>query len=246
MPIFVLTIIVQIALVVHVMKTGRNTMWIWAIVMLPAIGSVAYFIVEVLPSLMQTRTGWQAKKSLGKLINPDRDFKAASNNFEVVDTVENTSRLAAEYLEKGEFADAKALYEKCLTGLYDNDPDLLYARAQAEYGLEHYSDVKQTLDTLIKENPSYKNVDAHLLYAKTLVKLGENDPALKELEVLNETYPGPEATYRYAMLLKELGKPQQTQELLEGILKTAKLSDKHYRARYKSWINLAKSELDTI
>jgi hypothetical protein len=246
MPIFILTIIVQIALVVHVMKTGRNTMWIWAIVMLPAIGAIAYFFVEILPSLMQTRTGWQAKKGLEKLVNPNRDFKQASNNFEVVDTVENSSRLAAEYLEKGEYAEAKALYDKCLTGLYENDPDLLYARAQAEYGLEQYAETKHTLDTLIKENPQYKNVDAHLLYAKTLVKLGNNDLALKELEVLNETYPGPEATYRYAMLLKELGKTQQTQELLEGIMKTAKLSDKHYRARYKSWINLAKSELDSV
>ena len=66
MPIFILTIIVQIALVVHVIKTGRNTMWIWAIVMLPAIGSVAYFIIEILPTLMQTRAGWKAKKNLGK------------------------------------------------------------------------------------------------------------------------------------------------------------------------------------
>ncbi|MGB1311452.1 MAG: tetratricopeptide repeat protein [Leucothrix sp.] len=243
MPFIVLSVIVQIAFILHILKTGRNTTWIWVVMMLPAAGAAAYFIMEILPDLSQSRTGVKAQKGLGKLINPNKDFNHATNNYTIVDTVENSTKLAAEYLNKGLFAEAKVLYEKCLTGIHENDPDMMYGLAQAEYGLEDYAQTRQVLDDLIKHNPSYKNVDAHLLFAKCLVNLNETDAALKEFKALNEYYPGPEATYRYAMLLQSLGQDSQAEQLLEKILQNAKLADKHYRARYKPWINKAKQAL---
>ena len=245
MPFFALSIIVQIAFVIHILKTGRNTTWIWVVMMLPAAGAAAYFFIEILPDLLGTRTGWKAKKAVNDLISPNRDLNRANNDFEMADTVGTSSRLAAEYLVKEQYQEAKELYNKCLSGLYEDDPNFLYGRAQAEYGLEEYSAVKQTLDDLIRLNPSFKNVDAHLLYAKNLVKLASTQEALKEFEVLDETYPGPEASYRYAMILKDLDRESEAQALFEKILKNAQLSDKHYRERYKAWIKLAKeAQLD--
>lgn len=243
MPFFIISIIVQIAFVVHILKTGRNTTWIWIVMMLPAAGAAAYFLIEMLPDLMGTRTGWQARKKVNELISPNRDLNRANDNYEIADTVENSTRFAAEHLSKDQFAEAKELYDKCLSGIHEDDPHLFYGRAQAEYGLKQYESVKQTLDDLIRLNPDFKNVDAHLLYAKNLQKLGETDKALEELEVLNETYPGPEATYRYAMMLDGLERGHESKALLERILKNAQLADKHYRQRYKSWIKLAKDAL---
>ncbi len=243
MPLFVLSAIIQIAFIIHIIKTGRNTMWIWVVMMLPMLGAAAYFFMEIFPELSKSRTGVKATKGLGKIINPDKDFKDATNNFTVVDTVENSSKLAAEYLTKDMFEEAKELYEKCLTGVHEDDPDLMYGLAQSEYGLENYARTKEVLDNLIRDNPTYKNVDAHLLYARCLVKLEETDAALKEFSALDEYFPGPEATYRYAMLLQTLDKDEQAEALLEKILQDAKLSDKHYRSRYKLWINKAKQEL---
>ena len=243
MPLVVLSVIIQIAFIIHILKTGRNTTWIWVVMMLPAAGAAAYFFMELLPELSKTRGGINAQKSLKKIINPNKDFKNATNNFTVIDTVENSSKLAAEYLNKDMFAEAKELYKKCLTGIHEDDPDFMYGLAQSDYGLENHAEAKQTLDTLIKENPTYKNVDAHLLYAKCLVKLNETEAALKELAALDTYYPGPEGTYRYALLLRTLGKEGQAEELLERILQDAKLSDKHYRARYKSWISKTKQAL---
>ena len=213
--------------------------------MLPAAGAAAYFFIEILPGLMGTRTGWQAKKAVNDLISPNRDLKRASNDFAMAETVENSSRLAAEHLAKEQYQEAKTLYGKCLSGIHEDDPHLLFGRAQAEYGLKEYSQVKQTLDDLIRLNPSFKNVDAHLLYAKTLLNLGETDLALKEFEVLDETFPGPEGSYRYAMILKEQGQPDKAKALFEKILKNAQLSDKHYRSRYKAWIKLTKEALQS-
>ena len=243
MPFLVLSVIVQVAFVVHILKTGRNTTWIWVVMMLPAAGAAAYFFIEILPDLLGTRTGWKAKKAVNDLISPNRDLNRASNDFEMADTVGTSSRLAEEHLAKEQYQDAKDLYSKCLSGLYEDDPNFLYGRAQAEYGLEEYADVKQTLDDLIRLNPNFKNVDAHLLYAKNLLKLGSTQEALKEFEVLDETFPGPEATYRYAMILKDQDQPDKAKALFEKVLKNAQLSDKHYRSRYKAWIKLAKEAL---
>jgi len=245
MPIFILSIAIQIGLVIHVIKTGRHNMWIWAIMGIPVIGAGAYIIVEILPILLGTRAGWQARKKFNTVINPNRDLKQASNDFEMVDTVENSARLAAEHLAKEQFEEARALYDKCLSGIHEDDPHLLFGRAQAEFGLEQHGQVRRTLDDLIRLNPSFKNVDAHLLYAKNLVELSEAELAMKEFKVLNETFPGPEASYRYAMLLKDQGQAEQAAPIFDEILKKAKLSDKHYRARYKHWLGLTKAELKT-
>ena len=47
----ILSIAVQAALIVHVIKTGRNMLWILAIALLPLVGSIVYVVVEVLPEL---------------------------------------------------------------------------------------------------------------------------------------------------------------------------------------------------
>ena len=47
----ILSIAIQAALIVHAIKTGRNTLWIWAIALLPPLGPIAYVAVELLPEL---------------------------------------------------------------------------------------------------------------------------------------------------------------------------------------------------
>ncbi|OIO72489.1 MAG: hypothetical protein CO186_03685 [Zetaproteobacteria bacterium CG_4_9_14_3_um_filter_49_83] len=51
MPLIVLSVLLQVAFIVHIAKTGRSTYWIWIVLMLPLAGSIAYFIVELLPEL---------------------------------------------------------------------------------------------------------------------------------------------------------------------------------------------------
>lgn len=51
----ILSIAVQAGLIVHVIKTGRNSLWIWAIALLPPAGPVAYVVVELLPEMFGGR-----------------------------------------------------------------------------------------------------------------------------------------------------------------------------------------------
>jgi hypothetical protein len=49
----------------------------------------------------------------------------------------------------GNFAEAIEHYEKALTGLYEDDPDLLLGLAQAQFANADYEKSKQTLEGLI-------------------------------------------------------------------------------------------------
>ncbi|NOQ35237.1 MAG: hypothetical protein GQ569_05000 [Methylococcaceae bacterium] len=242
MPAFIISVLIQIALVVHITKTGRNTTWVYIVVFLPLAGSIAYFLVELLPELMNSRSGREVRQNIEEKVNPDKALKIASHNYSILESVENANKLAAACLDKDMFDEAKLLYEKSLKGIHENDPYLMYGLARAEFGLENYSVVKRLLDELIEKNPDFKNAEAHLLYARTLEALGDVELALQEYKSLDGYYSGAEASYRYAMLLKAQGNYEQTMVVLEKILHTAKTSGKHYNSLHKKWITLVKYE----
>ena len=68
----VATIALQVALVIHIIRTGRNQLWLWAVILLPVAGSIAYFIVEVLPGLMGSRTVRTAHANVIAKLDPER------------------------------------------------------------------------------------------------------------------------------------------------------------------------------
>lgn len=242
MPFFLLSLVLQVCLVLHVVKTGRNTTWLWIVILLPLAGSIAYLVVEVLPDFLGGRMGRSASRKVGALINPNKDLNEALKNYEISSSTENAIRLAQAYLEKGMHAEAKQLFEKSLTGLHKIDPNFMFGLARAQFGLGEFENCKQTLDELIKLNPDYKNEEAHLLYARTLETLERFEEATHEYETLCKYFTGPEAKYRFALMCKQLGKIEQAQKLLADILFLARTSGNHYNILHKEWIQLAKTE----
>ncbi|CAA6819513.1 MAG: Unknown protein [uncultured Thiotrichaceae bacterium] len=243
MPLFILSLIIQVLLVLHVVKTGRSQTWLYIIMLLPLAGSIAYLIIEMLPELLGSRRGKKVQRKVEDIISPDKDLSQAIDAFEDADTVQGKTRLATELLKNRKYQEAQQLYKESLAGLYEHDPDIMSGLAQSEYGLGHYPASKALLEDLIVKNPDYKNADSHLLYAKTLVKLNDSDAALEELSALHTYYPGPEASYRYARLLINLGRRDEAMPLLQKLQKVATKSTKDYKSRYKKWIDLVNEEV---
>jgi hypothetical protein len=241
-PIFIISIIVQVLLVLHVVKTGRNTTWIWIVVMLPIAGSIVYFLVEVLPGITGSPTGRRTKRKITEIINPDKDINHAASNYSITDTVENSIKLAEECINNGMYEEAKQLYKKCLSGVHEHDPDIMYGLAKSEFGLSNFDTVKSILNDLIEFNPEYKNQEAHLLYARSLEKLNDTKEAIEEYEILDSYYSGPEPTCRLAILLKKQGQSEKANELLKKIIHKSKISGGHYNRLHKKWVILAKKE----
>ena len=240
MPIVIVSVIVQLALIVHALKTGRNTTWVFILLFAPLIGSAAYVIVELLPEWTSSRGARSARRNLVRVINPNRDVQAASNNLAVADTVQNAMALASEFLRKEKFAEAKELYQRSLRGIHEDDPALLFGLAQAQFGLGEFAGVVRSLDQLKEKNPSHTSPEGHLLYARALENLGRSAEAIEEYESLCNYYPGPEPTCRLGMMLKASGEKDRADQLFKRIVAESKTAGRHYNTIHKEWVAIAK------
>lgn len=243
MPLLILSVLIQVAFIIHIVKTGRNTTWIWIVVMLPLAGAIAYLVLEVLPDASNSRTGRTARRKVTSVINPHRDLRSAANRFAVSDSVENSMALAEECLRKGLHEEARELYGKCLTGIHADDPALMFGLARADFALGNYGDVRATLDRLIEHNPDYRNQDAHLLYARTLEAVGADAEALHEYEVLHGYYSGPDASFHFARFLLGRQEPEKARAIFTSILETARRAGSHYQSVHKETLRQVKLAL---
>ena len=241
--IFILTLAIQAGLIVHVIKTGRNSLWVWAIALLPLAGSLAYVVVEILPTLFGSRTAQRTKAGLSRMIDPDRDLREATAAVEVSGNVDARRRLGEELYERGQYTEAIRAYSQGLTGIFEFDPTLLLGLAQAQFAASEYAAARATLERLIQHNPDFKSAEGHLLYARSLEALGALDEAEHEYAAVAPGFPGAEARLRYALLLKSRGKLDDARRILQDLLDGARLAPGHYRKAQAEWLERARREV---
>jgi hypothetical protein len=242
MPYFLLSLLVQMLLIVHVIKTGRNTIWIWVLALLPGAGTLAYVIVEILPELFGSRFARSTARGMRRAIDPNRELRDASARAAVTDSVEAKRALGAELVRRGEYATAVQTYRSGLRGLYEFDPTLLLGLAEAQFASGDPSGARLSLDDLIAHNPEFKSPDGHLLYARALEAEGNHDKAEAEYRAVAGYYPGAEAKVRLAQFLKRAGKATEAAAVLDDVLRTAQLAPRHVRRAQAEWIALARQE----
>jgi hypothetical protein len=240
---FILSIAVQAGLIVHVIKTGRNTLWIWAIALLPAAGPLAYIAVEILPELVGGRTARRARTGMQRIVDPNRDLRRAAAEVAISGNVDARRRLAEELFERGQYAEAIEVYQAGLKGIFEHDPTLLLGLARAQFANGDFTAARASLERLIEHNRDFKSADGHLLYARTLEAQNALDEAEHEYAAVAPGYPGAEARVRYAMLLKRRSKLEEARRILQDLLDSAKLGPPHYRRAQAEWLDRARREL---
>jgi hypothetical protein len=239
----ILSLAVQAGLIVHVIKTGRNFLWIWAIALLPAAGPIAYIAVEILPEFFGGRTARRAKSGVQRMLDPNRNLRRASAEVEISGNVDARRRLADELADRGQFDAAIEAYEGGLKGVFEHDPTLLLGLARAEFAKSDFDAARASLERMMQNNPDFNSADAQLLYARTLEALDSLDEAERVYAAVAPAYPGAEARLRYARLLKRRGKTEEGRGVLQDLLDGARLGPAHYRRAQAEWLELARREL---
>ncbi|WP_293706299.1 tetratricopeptide repeat protein [Stenotrophomonas sp. UBA7606] len=242
-PIILLSLLLQIACCVHVVRTGRPLYWIFIILVFSYLAVLIYFIAEVLPGLRNNPAARRGLRQVRDQIDPQRRKREADQRLRVSDTVDNRRHLGDEHLARGEYAEAAAQFESAMRGIHREDPELMLGLAKAQYGLGQAAKAKQTLDALIAANPSFRSHEGHLLYARTVEDSGDIDAALHEYDALVGGYPGEEARLRYALLLKRKGRDGDAVVQLRNILDRAETSPRYYQQAQRAWIDAARKEL---
>ena len=235
----ILSVLVQAGLVVHVIKTGRNQIWIWALILLPLAGPVAYVAVEILPDLFRSRTAQRTARGLKKAMDPTADLRRYEGETQVAGNVASRQRYAEELVRHERYEEAIAQYTQALSGLYEHDPNLMLGLAQAQFSKGAAHAARTTLDALIASNPDFRSPAGHLLYARALEAEGNADKALEEYSVVAPAYPGAEAAVRYAQLLQAQGRKAEAQKVARELLDQARISPAHYRRAQREWLAAA-------
>jgi hypothetical protein len=244
MPLLVvLSLTLQIACAVHVVRTGRQYYWIWIILATSFLGVVIYLIAEVLPELRHDPRSRKAARRVLHTFDPERQRRHIKQRLEIADTIENRHALAEECMRLGDYSNAVVLYQSILKGVYSTDAGFLLGLAQAQANVQDFSGARTTLDTLFAANPLFRSSDADLLRARVLEAQGEHAAALTQYQTLAMSYPGEEARYRYAALLKQNGRFSDARNVLRDMLTRAKHAPRYYRKKEKNWLDQAGRDL---
>ena len=238
---FIVSLLIQAGFIIHVIKTGRNQLWIWVLVIpgLAFAGILAYIVVEILPELFGSRAARRTARGFRKAIDPGADLRRYENEARVAGNVASRQRYAEELVRHGRYDEGIAQYREALTGLYEHDPHLMLGLAQAQFGKGDAAGARATLDELIRLNPEFRSPVGHLLYARALEAEGNVPKAMEEYRVLATSYPGAEAAVRYAQLLQAQGERAEAQRVARELLEQARIAPGHYRRAQRTWLEAA-------
>ncbi len=127
-------LIIAVGLAVHAMKTGRSPWWLFILLLLPFIGSLAYVAIELVPAMFGTRGARQVRSEIGTMLDPDKEWRERVAQAELVDSVDAKRARAEECENRGQWQEAIRLYKAAATGIFADDPAVLLGLARAELG----------------------------------------------------------------------------------------------------------------
>jgi hypothetical protein len=244
--IYIVSGLLSLGFVVHCIKTGRNTIWVYVLVVLitfPFVGATIYFGAEILPGLLKSRSSQRAMRGIRTTLDPEGNLRKYEIEMQATGNVASRQRYADELVKLGRAAEALPIYQTCLTGVFQDDPKLLLGYAHAQFEAGDPAAARRTLDELIAKQPDFKSADGHLLYARAVEAEGDMAKALSEYATLAEYYPGAEAGVRYARLLNKSDQRPLAQQTLKALLDRAKFAPAHYRKAQREWLDEAHREL---
>ncbi|MGH8287512.1 MAG: tetratricopeptide repeat protein [Steroidobacteraceae bacterium] len=233
--------LIQALAIVHCIKTGRNTLWVWVLIWpgIGAIAALAYIAIEIIPDLFRGRTAQRTARGLKRAVDPFADLRRYEQEARLAGNVAARQRYADELVRHGRYEEAIDQYRQALTGLYVHDPNLMLGLGRAQFGSGAPAAARGTLEELFRHNPDFRSPEGHLLYARALESEGSIDRALEQYRTLANSFPGAEAAVRYAQLLDTQGQRDEAQRVARELLDQARIAPGHYRRAQRAWLDVA-------
>jgi hypothetical protein len=242
MPVYI-TYFIQLLLVIHVLKTGRNRYWIWLLLFLPLVGGLAYLFMEVLPEFTGSIAGQRTMRGARAALQPGAELRRHAAAWQQSPNADNARRYAQALLDAGKHDAAKDILDQALTGFFSSEPNLMLLRAMALFDGDAPQDAVAELESLRASNPDFRSAEGHLLYARALQGAGRTDECLEEFRAVANYFPGAEARYRLAAALEEAGRPEESRTELEQMIEDAAMAPRHFRKSQAQWLKQARNAL---
>ncbi len=237
-----LHVLIALFFAVHAMRHGKQMYWLLILFSFPLLGSIVYFVVEYLPaSRMQRTAGKVANAAIG-FIDPEREYRAAAEAYDLAPTAQNKLRLAKAALDRGQAADAVGHYRDALKGPLASDPELQFGLASALLaagGATAGRDALQALHTLRSTRDDYRKDEVAVLTARALAADGQQAEARQAFEDALGRYNTVEARARYIAWLAQQGDTAGAQRQWDELQQAARHWNSHARSVNREWMRLA-------
>ena len=217
--------------IIHFIRRRPDTYWLYIILFLGPIGAAIYLVVEALPDLGLLRQSFKIfprRKRIHELEAAVLDNPSAGNYEELADL----------YMEDGNFAKARACYDRAISSRTDS-PDPFYRRGVCEVQLGDFPAAVADLERVVNKDPGYdfhraKGLLAHA-YANTgqPAKADELFQQVTVISTLSETY------YNYATFLAAQGRTTEAREWAKKILAKKPTMPGYLRRRERAWFRKA-------
>lgn len=234
----------KIACILHVIRSNRNTQWIWLIIIFPIGGPLIYFVIEIWPDLKRGRQGsWKAAR-LPR--NPEKRISRLKEELEFTNTVEKRVQLAHAYAAAGRYPEALETVESCLRGVFKDDHLLTFEWAKLHAAAGQFEEALGDLQALERMKSKHARYERRLLEARCHEKLGHLSEAREGYEQAVAVSTGEEARCAFAQMLAANGELSAARTLFEETMRNAKHGGGAYRRMNHEWIEQAKAQLSAL
>jgi hypothetical protein len=220
-------ILLQALAIVHFIRRRPDTIWLFVIIFLGPPGALIYILMEVVPDLGLLRHSFDAfgrRKRIAQLEALVLQNPAPGNYEELADL----------YLDEGQFARARACYDRAISPRAFQ-PDPIYRRAVAEIHLGDFAAAAGDLESVTARDVKYDSNRALALLAHAYANTGNVEKAdalfqqATNASTLTETY------FNYASFLAAQNRTAEAREWAQRILARKPTMPRYLQRRERAW-----------
>lgn len=221
---------------IHCLRSGTQTTWIWVIIFLPVVGSIAYIFLEMLRGKNVSAIDFST------IFNSKPSIKRLEENLRFTDTFNNRVMLADAYMENGMTQKAIDLYESSLTGAFEENEYVHMQLIKAYFKLDQFEKVV-SIAKKISQLPTFPRSRCHMQYAIALEHMGKVQEAEKEFQKMQSRFSFYEPRYEYGLFLLRANRKDEAKDLYESMLaENSQLSPRERRSA-APYLKLVREEL---
>jgi hypothetical protein len=253
-PVTIAFFLIDIALAIHVVRTGRSLLWFIAMAVTNLMGGIwvlahigiwiAYLAMAVIPDVLNSNGMRRFRSELREKADPGRRYREKKREAALIGSVDAKRALAEESLKRGLHAEAITLYQEAMQGpLGGEDPTLLKGLGRARLMAGEAAEAERLFIRVHELDPAAFDAEVELDYARALETLGKTEAAIRQYESVAPRYAGEEAKVRLALLLEKAGQNERAQNIFREVVETGRQAPGYYRARQGDWLKIARQHL---
>jgi hypothetical protein len=223
--------LLQAVAIVHFIRRRPDTYWIFVILFLGWVGALVYIVAEVVPDAGLLRGSFQMfprRRRIRELERAILDNPSAGNYEE----------LGLLYLDDGDFARARASYDKAIASRTDS-VDAFYRRGVAEVELGDFAAAVPDLERAVKADADYDFHRAKGLLAHAYAQTGQAEKAESWFQSAVKISTSSETYYNYAVFLQSQGRIEEARGWAQKILDQRRTMPGYQRRREQGWFRKA-------